>query len=267
MSESLPPEFATELAAATERVGCSASRIFYYSVVSSTNDVAARLAVSGAGDGTTVLVGAQTAGRGRRGHSWYSPPGAGLYFSTVLRGPPSPLVTLMAGVVVADAIRDTTGLGVELKWPNDIVVPPGVGCPSRRYHPRKVGGILAERVEDAVVLGIGINVCNAAYPVALQRYATSLEGELDHPVERPILLIECLAGLLRWRGSLAADGSTQLLDRWRELSPTSEGTPVSWSGPVGRHRGLTSGVDADGALIVNCGRRMERIVGGEVRWA
>ena len=267
MIERLPPEFATELAAAADRIGCAASQVFYYSVVSSANDVAARLAASGAGDGTTVLAGAQTAGRGRRGRTWHSPPAAGLYFSTVLRGPPSPLVTLMAGVAVADAIRDATGLGVEIKWPNDIVVPLGVGQPSRRRRPRKLAGILAERVRDAVVLGIGINVGRAEYPAALLAHATSLEVELDRPVAQATLLVECLSRLSRWRGRLAADGSARLLGRWRELSPTSEGTPVSWSGPIRRHRGLTAGIDADGALVVKCGRRTERIVGGEVRWA
>ena len=85
MTEPLPADVALALRAAADRIGACAGRISYVATVSSTNDVALRLAVAGADDGTAVLAGAQAAGRGRQGRRWFSPPGAGLYFSLVLR--------------------------------------------------------------------------------------------------------------------------------------------------------------------------------------
>jgi BirA family transcriptional regulator, biotin operon repressor / biotin---[acetyl-CoA-carboxylase] ligase len=93
-------------------------------IVSSTNDVAASLPV-----GAVVVAGQQTAGRGRRGHTWFSPPGAGLYVSVVLApatarvdaARATQLLTLAAGVALAEAVETATGLIVELKWPNDLI--------------------------------------------------------------------------------------------------------------------------------------------------
>src|SRR5207253_921772 len=122
----------------------------------------------GAPDGTAVVASSQTAGRGRFGRQWYSPPGAGLYVSIVCRNAAAaPLLTLAGGVAVADGIRAATGLPVCIKWPNDVVVESG--SPARR---RKLAGILAEASSGAdgvqhVILGFGINLRSAAYPQAL----------------------------------------------------------------------------------------------------
>src|SRR6185436_9792131 len=113
---------------------------------SSTNDVAAHLAELGANEGTIVAADAQTAGRGRLGRSWFSPPGAGLYVSIVLRpsgdlsktGNPSALLTLASGVAIAEGVGASTGLPVEIKWPNDVMI-----------GRRKLAGILAEATARA----------------------------------------------------------------------------------------------------------------------
>ena len=183
----MPPP--SDIAAALgQRPDLAAVRLVYFDEVTSTNDVAVELAESGAVDRTTVLAGAQSSGRGRRGHSWHSPGGVGLYMSILLLGRQSPLVTLMAGVAVAEAVAHRSGVAVELKWPNDVVVPasrtpPGIVGPSR-----KVAGILAERlpraVDEGVVMGIGINVGRADYPAELGGRATSLEAEARAP--RPV---------------------------------------------------------------------------------
>jgi BirA family biotin operon repressor/biotin-[acetyl-CoA-carboxylase] ligase len=244
-------------------------RLVYVPEVGSTNDVAAGLASAGAPDGTTVLAAHQTAGRGRRGRVWHSPPDAGLYLSAVLRGPQSPLLTLLAGVAVAEAVRAGVGIAADLKWPNDVVLaaPGGAGA----SRPRKVAGILTERLPAAAgegaVVGIGINVARAAYPPEFEGQAASLEEAAGRPVDRGPLLAGLLAGIRRWDGVVAADGSARLLDRWRRLSPSATGARVSWEGPEARHDGLTAGIAADGALLVDCRGRTERIVGGEVRWA
>jgi BirA family biotin operon repressor/biotin-[acetyl-CoA-carboxylase] ligase len=128
--------------------------------VSSTNDIAARLADLGAEEGTTVAAEAQTAGRGRMGRTWFSPPGAGLYLSIVLRPPSvvqlpagqgfspvpdlSTLLTLAAGVALAEGVQAGTGLSAEIKWPNDLLV-----------GKRKRAGILAEAAAQGGTLQFG----------------------------------------------------------------------------------------------------------------
>ena len=101
-------------------------------------------------EGAIVLTDHQTAGRGRLGRSWDAPPGKALLFSILLKPPAerhAPELSLVAGVAVADTVERSTGLAVQLKWPNDVML--------RR---RKVAGLLAEARDGAVVLGIGLNV-------------------------------------------------------------------------------------------------------------
>src|SRR5512134_3026231 len=101
--ESLPREFVEALAAASSRLGPFAREILWYSTVSSTNDVAAVLADRDAPEGTVVVANAQTAGRGRQGRVWASPPGAGLYVSALFRPAKEiPLLTIAAGVAIAE---------------------------------------------------------------------------------------------------------------------------------------------------------------------
>jgi BirA family transcriptional regulator, biotin operon repressor / biotin---[acetyl-CoA-carboxylase] ligase len=128
--------------------------IRWHSVVSSTMDVALAEVSNGAAEGRTIVAGEQTDGRGRRGRTWASPAGAGLYCSIILRPPADtlnggllPLLTLAIGVGVREGLRTATGLSAELKWPNDLLV-----------GRRKLAGILAEGVAlgsggGAVVVG------------------------------------------------------------------------------------------------------------------
>ena len=270
MTEPLPADVALALRAAADRIGACAGRISYVATVSSTNDVALRLAVAGADDGTAVLAGAQAAGRGRQGRRWFSPPGAGLYFSLVLRGSGPAPVTLVAGLAVAEGVRAATGLPAEIEWPNDVVVR---SPPSRRAGggARKLAGILTEAsrlggVADAVVVGIGINIERARYPADVAWRASSLAAEVDGPVDRAAVLVEVLAALARWRRVLAAGGTLRMLARWEELAPTSRGAVVAWSAAGGRRSGMTAGIDRDGALLVRSGDDLERLVAGEVHW-
>ena len=267
MTEPLPADVAQALHAAGDRIGACAGRVAYLSEVSSTNDVALRLAAAGAGDGTTVLAGAQTAGRGRHGRRWFSAAGAGLYFSVVVRGGgrgPAPL-TLMAGVAVAEGVRAATGLPAEIEWPNDVVAP-ARGAYDGGARPAKLAGILTEaaRPGGAVVVGIGINVAPTPYPPDVAARAGSLAAETDGPIERAAVLVETLAALARWRRALAAGDTARMLARWRELAPGSRDTVVEWSVQGRRRRGVTTGIDQDGALLVRRRQRIERLVAGEV---
>ncbi len=259
----VPSDIADAVERAAARLGRFAGRLAYRSSVDSTNLVAGEFARTEPGEGRVVLADAQTAGRGRLGRTWVSPPGTGLYMSVVLR--PShvtaPLLTLMAGVAAAEGIEAATGWRPELKWPNDLVV-----------GRLKLGGILAEGSSGAeglqsVVLGIGINLQNAAYPREVAGRATSLEAELGRPVERAPVFIEVLAALEHRYAQLSAGRRAGLLDDWRALAVSSRGRRVEWEDAEGGVRtGLSHGIDESGALLVRTDTGIERIVAGEVRW-
>ena len=238
----------------------------YFDEITSTNDEAARLAEHGAAQGTAVIASAQTAGRGRHGRTWFSPPGAGIYVSVIVRDRrAAPYVSLAGGVAVADGIRAATGLPVELKWPNDVVIDAGLG------KRRKLAGILAEGTTSAdglqyVILGFGINLRPAAYPPEIADRATSLESELGRAIDRDLVLAATFAALDKWTGQLAAGAPAPLLERWRQLSPSATGSAVEWDTPSGPRSGRTAGIDDDGALRVKTEDGIERIISGIVRW-
>jgi len=229
----------------------------------STMDVASKLAHEGAKHGVVIVADQQTSGRGRRGTTWVSPPLAGLYFSFIARpdpaeAPPSlgvpglSLLTLAAGVAVREGVQAATGLAADLKWPNDLIV-----------GPRKLAGILAEGIsigspDQAVIVGVGVNVQPAAYPPDVAARAVSLEGELGRSIDRGLLLSEILIAL--WDRLAQRPGD--ILQAWRAASPNATGTRVEWDG---RH-GTTAGIDDSGALLVRTSAGIERIIAGELRW-
>ncbi len=245
--------------------------LHWFASLPSTNDYADRLADRGAPDGTAVIAEQQTAGRGRLGRAWFSPAGAGLYVSVVVRfderGPEglrhgmnaAALVTLGAGIAFADAVRTCTHLPVEIKWPNDLVV-----------ERRKLAGVLTEasgsRDPGYAVVGVGINLRTASYPPGIADRATSIEAELGRSVDRAALLAECLAAFAERVSDLRSGNAAAILDRWRSLAPSSNGSCVEWTTPAGASSGMTRGIDDDGALLVDTGSGVERIIAGEVRW-
>lgn len=255
--------FEARLRDAASRLGPFAGRVHHHPRVGSTNDVAAALAGDGAPHGTVVVADEQTAGRGRHGNRWFSPPGTGLYVSVLLRTVSSPVLTLAAGVAVAEALGRTAGLAAMLEWPNDVVVEDS----GRR---RKVAGILAEastvgdRV-DRVVVGIGVNLRDGAWPPELASRAGSVEGLSGRPVDAAALLVEMLAAFGARCREVESGRVAALLRRWEALAPSSRGAAVEWSAGRVRRRGVTEGVDEHGALIVRVEGRRERLSGGAVR--
>jgi BirA family biotin operon repressor/biotin-[acetyl-CoA-carboxylase] ligase len=264
----LPADLARALDSAGDRITPFGRSVHYFHEVGSTNDVASGLADRGAPEGTVVLADAQTAGRGRLGRQWSSPPDAGLYVSLVCRNRiAAPFLTLAGGVAVAEAIRSATGLPVEIKWPNDIVVSRGAGGGRRP----KLAGILAEGSTGVdglqfVVVGIGINVRPAALLPPVAERATSLEAELGRPVDPVHLLVELLAAFARAFAELSVGRHDAVLDRWRALAPSASGARVTFEAGHGRRDGVTSGIADDGALLVRTDRGTERIVAGEILW-
>jgi BirA family biotin operon repressor/biotin-[acetyl-CoA-carboxylase] ligase len=190
----------------------------WFAELDSTNRLAADLARAGAADGVVVGADHQTAGRGRRGRTWESRPGASLLVSVVLRPAPA-LVTLAAGVAAAEACETVAGVEVGLKWPNDLLV---AGA--------KVGGILSELVAGAAVVGLGVNLS----------WAPAGAAELGAEVYRDALLDAYLAGL---------DAPGDVLTRYRDRC-TTLGRRVRAEVPGGTIEGIATAVDDHGRLLV-----------------
>lgn len=151
-----------------------ADRLVVLDTIDSTNTYAKQLAASGAPAGTAVLAETQTAGRGRRGRSFFSPAGEGLYLSVILRPAAQPEqifhLTAMTAVAAARAVASVCGEKPQIKWTNDLV-----------FGRRKLAGILTElsllpesRAVDYVVVGIGVNCAQRAFPPELADIAASI---------------------------------------------------------------------------------------------
>ena len=222
-------------------------------VTGSTNADLLAQAASGAPEGTVLAAETQTAGRGRMGRTWLSPPGAALMFSVLLRPTAVPparrgWLPLLAGVAVAAAVRDVAAVDARLKWPNDVLA-----------GPAKLAGILAEAAGDAVVIGIGVNVSidpdelPPPGPGALPATSLRLQGSPDPDRDR--LLAGILAGLERryrtWSGVLGDSERSGLRAEYTGWCATL-GRRVRVELPGGRLLdGLAAGVDADGRLLVS----------------
>lgn len=266
MPDALPADSAAALDAESGGAAAGGSRVRFFADIDSTNDAAIAAAVDGAPEGTAILADAQRAGRGRRGREWFSPPGAGVYLSVVVRPRTREeftLLTLAAGVAAAEAVTHATGLPVELKWPNDSVV----GRPWR-----KLGGVLCESVGsgasvDAVVVGVGLNVSRMSYPPAIADRATSIETELGRLVDRGAVVAELLRRIDATLETLRHDGGAPVRDAWRRLGVAGlGGAPVRWQDQGADRTGVARDIDDDGALVVQSEDGTVRIVSGEVTW-
>lgn len=230
--------------------------IVRYAVVDSTQRVAFALAEAGAADRTVVVADTQTAGRGRRGRPWHDEPGGSVLASIVVRPRLAvrdlPKLSLVAALAVAEAIEAVAGLRARLKWPNDILV-----------NGRKIAGILLEsrvETEPVVIVGIGINLGQRAFPPALMATATSVRMETGRTVEREAMLDEMLAAFDRWRATLEGQGFARVRARWLERADTI-GRAVS----IEERVGIAIDLDADGALVVrDHAGALHRVVAGEL---
>lgn len=236
-------------------------RVHWYRSLPSTMDVVTMAAQRGEAAGLVVVADMQTAGRGRRGHTWVSPAGAGLYFSYLARPTrDTGLVTLAAGVAVRSGVAQATGLAAHLKWPNDVLV-----------GPRKLAGLLAEGTalgtpEAAITLGVGINLRPAAYPPDVAARATSIDGETGRAVDAGAVLAAVLEHLHDTLAVLERGNAGDILRQWRLAAPSAVGTRVTWTSGGSARQGVTAGIDATGALLVTTAAGTERIVSGELAW-
>ncbi len=252
--------------------------IHHYQQAESTNSLAlAAAACSGkpaesAPEGAVFLAEEQTAGRGRGGHSWHSEPGTGIYCSFLLRPPMSPgdvlWLSLIAGVAVQDAVRETTGLRADIRWPNDLLL-----------SDKKFAGILTEMSSEAMrvqhaVIGIGINVNQQSFPPDLGGPVTSLRLEAGQEWSR----VEIVAALMRsldreYRALLRAmNGPIRtpalrfepIMKRVESRSSYSHGKLVHVD-EDGGYNGVTDGLDPRGFLRVRTDKGLRIVISGGVR--
>ena len=244
--------------------------LYYYDETDSTNARIGELAGAGAPDGTLAVADKQTAGRGRRGRGWDSPPGMNIYMSLLLRPDmnpaDAPVITILMALAVCESVTEVTGGenagGAHIKWPNDIVI-----------RGRKVCGILTEMNMEAgrisgVIVGVGINVNQGErtlFPEEIRDTATSLKLECGHAIDRSILIamimerFEDLYRKFKDSGDLA-----YLTDRYEELL-VSRDREVRVLDPQGEYTGISRGIDDRGELLVETpDGEVHRVYAGEV---
>lgn len=238
------------------------STLLRFDSLASTNDLAREMAAGGADEGVSVLARAQSAGRGRQGREWSSPPGAGLYFSVILRPEMKPsgatVITFAAAVAVAETLASDFNLGVDIKWPNDVMA-----------GGRKISGILVETAVEGeqllyAVLGIGVNLNQQDFPGELKETATSILIESGRRVEPDEFLSRLTDRLEHWYRAAISDARA-VMDRWQKLSSYARDCPVRVRVTEGELDGVTRGIADSGALIIElAGGERREIASGEV---
>lgn len=231
-------------------------------VTDSTNLDIKRAAEDGAAHGTVAVGEQQTAGKGRRGRSWVSPPGENLYFSMLLDPAFEPdraaMVTPVMALAVAQAAR-SIGLDARIKWPNDVVI-----------HGKKVCGILTELFfrEDGsyyVIIGTGINVNQQSFPTEIQDKATSLYAEKKALIDREKMLAAVLHFFADYYERLEQCGNLSGLKKEYESLLVNLDAQVEVLDPKGAWKGVAQGIDDMGELLVRHeDGRTEAVYAGEV---
>lgn len=235
----------------------------FLSACTSTNDVVRGRAAEGAAEGLLVVADSQTAGRGRLGRAWHSPPGQDLYLSLLLR-PALPArhaapLTLLAGAALARTLAKA-GATPRLRWPNDLLVPAAGGL-------RKTAGILTEMATDGeavrhIVVGVGLNVNGLAFPPELAERATSLRMAHGRAFDRVRLLVDFLAAFEPIYDDFLTRGPALGLVQWRRYADLGRVCRINRDGA--RVEGIATDIDDDGALLVRDeAGRVHRLISGE----
>jgi BirA family biotin operon repressor/biotin-[acetyl-CoA-carboxylase] ligase len=202
----------------------------------------------GESHGTVVIAEEQTAGRGRAGHTWHSEKTNGIYMTVLLRPTISPqqapLITLLAGLAVRDAIQEQTGLTPDLRWPNDLL-----------FGRKKFCGILTEMNAEQdqihfVAVGIGINVNHDHIPKELCKIATSLRIETKRAQSRIEIVARLLWHLDSYYNRFVTEGPEAIVTRFSEVSSFARGKRVRIETATETYTGTTAGLEPSGLLRV-----------------
>lgn len=238
-------------------------RIYHFFKVDSTNRVAMELGHADEPEGAVVLAEEQAAGRGRAGRLWHSERTAGIYLALLLRPKlapvQAPLLTMIAGLSAHAAVEAVTGLAVDLKWPNDLMI-----------RGKKAGGILTEMHAEPglirfVVVGIGLNVNQERFPGELANVATSLRQETGKPQSRMELLVRLLREFESDYNRFVREGVASVVKRFEVLSSYAHGKRVRVTNGVESYLGTTAGLGPEGLLQVERDDgRVVTVIAGDV---
>src|SRR5271154_535757 len=238
-------------------------RVWHFFRTDSTNRVAFDLGHAGEPEGAVVVAEEQTAGRGRAGRAWHSERGTGIYVTLLLRprlAPvQAPLLTMMAGISAQTAVAAVTGLRVDLKWPNDLLI-----------AGKKVGGILTEMHAEPtlvkfVIVGIGLNVNQEKFPADLASQATSLRAETGKWHSRMELLARLLREFENDYNRLLREGAAGVVRRFEEVSSYARGKKVCVVSGAETFSGVTAGVAGGGVVRVERGNgEVVTVIAGDV---
>src|SRR6202521_2602342 len=213
--EKVPDILAPTLLHRRLHTGPRGKRVYHFFKIDSTNSVAMALGERGEAHGTVVIAEEQTAGRGRAGHIWHSAKTSGIYMTVLLRPPISPqqapLITLVAGLAVREAILEQTGLAPDLRWPNDLL-----------FGRKKFCGILTEMNAEQdqihfVAVGIGITRNHDRIPEELSKIATSLRIETKHAQSRVEIVARLLRHLDSYYNRFVTEGPEAIVARFSEI--------------------------------------------------
>lgn len=237
--------------------------IAYFDEIDSTNIKAKELAEQGYPNGTLVVADQQVSGRGRRGRSWESPSGTGIFMTLMLKPEINPnnasMLTLVAALAVAKAIKDVTGLDAQIKWPNDIVI-----------NGKKICGILTEMSAqfdyiNHIVIGIGINVHNEVFSDEIAHMASSLLLESQGKKFRRAEIIEKILEYFEeyYEIYLETEDLTALTGEYNRIL-VNMNKPVRVLDPKDEFEGKAMGITAKGELIVDTWESRKLVSSGEV---
>ena len=242
--------------------------VSYKKETGSTNIDCKQLAGAGAPHGMLAVAEEQVSGRGRRGRSWQSPAGTSVYMSLLCRPdfPPdkAPMLTLVMGLSVAEAVGRYTGLPAKIKWPNDVVV-----------NGKKICGILTEmemgletKEIQYLVIGVGINVGNREFPEQLQGIATSLyleSEEKDQKILRAVLVQYVMEAFEKNYELFLETLDFSLLQENYNALLVNRDAEVKVLDPKGEYTGMAKGIDKDGDLLVETkDGAVKKVYAGEV---
>jgi len=261
---SIPSDIAVEAIRSRLTGRIIGRRLRVVAEIGSTNDAVMAAGHAGEPEGLAILADRQTSGRGRRGRSWASLPGVGIWTSILLRPPVSPLqaplLTLMAGLATAEAIASVARVEPLLKWPNDLLL-----------DGRKVVGILTEMTTTGqrighVAVGIGINVHQRRedFPESVRETATSIDLAAGCRVDRGEVAATLYDSLDRWYAAVCGDGTSMILQAARARTATL-GKPVMVDTGEEKWQGTAVDLDEDGALLVVDARgAIQRVLAADV---
>jgi len=228
-----------------------------FDTIDSTNTEALKQARQGGAEGLCVVARRQTAGRGRHGRTWASARDAGLYLSIVFRPTLEPrflpLITLMSGVAVHDTLVEF-GVRPDIKWVNDVLV-----------DEKKISGILAETTDTAhglaVIVGIGINITSGNFPPEISNTATSIQESTGKAVP-PDSLAAALTKYLSYFYEIlkGENGPATIIEEWRRRSSYYSGKLVQVAIGNDAIRGVTDGLESNGALRVKAANGSTSII-------